>query len=223
MARESIVMVDEKRSQRFVFPVNPSNIQISDGRNFNEVPIIGLGVALLAGSVIPQEINFGSFFPRNYDSSFVNYVQLESPEDTVERMLFWLGRTKNNIQQAATPLRVSITGTQFSQLMVITEFSHSYRGGEPDAVYFEIRLRQWRRQRVRVEEVGGTGTGPGDDRQDPPLTGDTYTVKRGDTLWAIAKRFYSSGSKWPTIYNANKGIIGANPNLILSGQVLVIP
>ncbi len=220
--RERIVLLDEKRNQRFEFPVNPKRIQIGDSRTFNEVPIVNLGVALLAGSMAPQEISFESFLPRNFDSSFVNYANLEVPEDIVDRILFWMGRATNQIQRAVTPLRVTITGTQFSQLMVITDFQHSYEGGEPDAIYFGITFRQWRRQRIRVEEEDDA-SGEGDDRQEPPLGGENYTVVRGDTLWKIAKRFYGSGSKWKTIYNANREVIGPNPNLIFPKQVLVIP
>lgn len=50
-----------------------------------------------------------------------------------------------------------------------------------------------------------------------------HTVVGGDSLWAIAKKYYGSGSKNPDIYNANKSIIGGNPNLIRPGQVLTIP
>jgi LysM repeat protein len=222
--RERIVLVDEKRSQRFVVPVNPSEITIGDGRQFNDVSIVGLGVALLAGPMQPQELSFGSFLPRDYDESFCNYVNLEIPEDTVARMLFWMGRNTSQVQQVPTPLRVTITGTTFSQLMVLTEFTHRYVGGEPDAIYYDLTLRQWRQQRVRVEETGaGDGTGTGGQRQEPPLSGRNYTVVKGDTLWAIAKRFYGSGSKWGTIYEANKAVIGSNPNLIIPGQTLVIP
>jgi nucleoid-associated protein YgaU len=50
----------------------------------------------------------------------------------------------------------------------------------------------------------------------------TYTVKKGDCLWNIAKKFYGNGSKYTLIYNANKDKI-KNPNLIYVGQVFTIP
>lgn len=53
-------------------------------------------------------------------------------------------------------------------------------------------------------------------------SGQNYTVKRGDCLWNIAKKFYGNGSKYTTIYNANKDKI-KNPNLIYPNQVLWIP
>jgi hypothetical protein len=53
-------------------------------------------------------------------------------------------------------------------------------------------------------------------------TGGTYTVKKGDCLWNIAKKFYGNGSKYTVIYNANKSKI-KNPNLIYPGQVFIIP
>lgn len=50
----------------------------------------------------------------------------------------------------------------------------------------------------------------------------TYTVKKGDCLWAIAKKYLGNGAKYNLIYNANKDKI-KNPNLIYVGQVLTIP
>jgi len=45
-----------------------------------------------------------------------------------------------------------------------------------------------------------------------------YVVKPGDTLSAIANRL--GISNWRTLYDANKALIGSNPNLIRSGQQL---
>jgi len=50
----------------------------------------------------------------------------------------------------------------------------------------------------------------------------TYTVKKGDTLWGIAKTFLGNGAKYNQIFEANKGII-KNPNLTYPGQVLRLP
>lgn len=50
----------------------------------------------------------------------------------------------------------------------------------------------------------------------------TYTVKKGDCLWNIAKKYYGNGKFYTKIYVANTKKI-ANPNLIYIGQVLVIP
>jgi nucleoid-associated protein YgaU len=55
-----------------------------------------------------------------------------------------------------------------------------------------------------------------------PASGD-YTVKTGDSLWAIAVAQYNDGYKWVEIYNANKADIGANPGIIHPGQSLTLP
>ena len=50
----------------------------------------------------------------------------------------------------------------------------------------------------------------------------THTVKKGDTLWAIAKAYYGNGAQFTKIYEANKNKI-KDPNLIYPNQVFVIP
>ena len=51
----------------------------------------------------------------------------------------------------------------------------------------------------------------------------TYTVVKGDSLSKIAKTFYGHAGKWKQLYEANKDVVGSNPDLIKPGQVLVIP
>jgi LysM repeat protein len=50
----------------------------------------------------------------------------------------------------------------------------------------------------------------------------TYRVRRGDTLFGIAQRFYGNGRYWRWLYRANRSKI-SDPDLIHVGQVLVIP
>lgn len=45
----------------------------------------------------------------------------------------------------------------------------------------------------------------------------THKVVKGDTLWAIAKRYLGNGAKYPELAKLNKI---SNPNLIYPGQVI---
>jgi nucleoid-associated protein YgaU len=54
----------------------------------------------------------------------------------------------------------------------------------------------------------------------PEPAARTYTVVSGDTLWAIAERFYGDGNKYQVIADAS-GV--TDPDLIHPGQVLTIP
>lgn len=58
------------------------------------------------------------------------------------------------------------------------------------------------------------------------ISGSTYTVQLGDTLWEIAEGHYGNGLKWQTILNLNSDKIGFLPNgeqaLIFPGQILIL-
>jgi len=49
-----------------------------------------------------------------------------------------------------------------------------------------------------------------------------HEVKKGDTLWKIAEKYYGDGSLYKTIFEANRDIL-KNPDLIKVGQKLHIP
>ena len=79
----------------------------------------------------------------------------------------------------------------------------------------------------------GVGNTPGVEKVDDQLTVaeppaaevpaiNFYTVKKGDTLSAIAKAQYGSANKYPAIFDANKPML-KDPDKIYPGQVLRIP
>lgn len=96
----------------------------------------------------------------------------------------------------------------------------------------KIKLKQWRSYGTKTTKitikpnkpvVTPEPTRPPENPPAPP-SNTTYTVKKGDCLWNIAKKFYGSGAKYTKIYSANPSVFkGRSPNLIYPGDVLVIP
>lgn len=67
-------------------------------------------------------------------------------------------------------------------------------------------------------------------RQQPAAESAEVTVRPGDSLWSLSSArlgpFASDvdiALDWPLIYQANREIIGGNPNLLRPGQVLQLP
>lgn len=84
-------------------------------------------------------------------------------------------------------------------------------------------LREWKPYAVRTVSVTAGGASVQTERETSgaPST-KTYTVKKGDCLWNIAKQFLGDGSRYTEIYALNRDKI-TNPNLIYPGQVLTLP
>ena len=73
--------------------------------------------------------------------------------------------------------------------------------------------------KVGVGPVSG-GVKPAPSKTTPAPKTNTYTVKRGDTLWSISIKYYGTGTKWRKIADANKI---KNANKIRVGQKIKIP
>lgn len=107
-------------------------------------------------------------------------------------------------------------------------------------VSVDINLKQWRSYGTKTAKVEQPSTDMAKVEQPSTDTGKqtvtvekerdastapsakTYTVKKGDTLWAISAKYYGAGAQYTKIYGANTDKI-SNPNLIYPGQVLTIP
>lgn len=70
-----------------------------------------------------------------------------------------------------------------------------------------------------VSSDPGTGFEPEPLPPAQPAT-RTYTIRKGDTLWAIATREYGNGQRWVDISSANPSV---DPKKLVIGQQIVLP
>lgn len=109
----------------------------------------------------------------------------------------------------------SLSGNYFVEKVVHTFSSSGYTQD------LEVS-RKWKGESAKTTTAPPPTPTPNKETVTPTVQTRTYTVKKGDCLWNIAKKYYGKGSEYPKIYNANKDKI-KDPNKIYPGQVLTIP
>lgn len=118
---------------------------------------------------------------------------------------------------------VKYQGVHILSNALITAFETSasssvYGGYEFSMTIDEVRITQSAYVEPSTKNVTKGGT-----QQVQKNTDKRYhTVKKGDCLWNIAKKYYGDGRMYTKIYQANKDKI-KNPDLIYVGQVFLIP
>jgi LysM repeat protein len=202
-------------NENLQLPVNPSSFEVISPYGIEVIEVNNLGEITIPKNRGLQEFRFESFLPNKYDPAYCVHNKIILPNDFISIIEKWRDTEK--------PVRFIVTTANINTLVLIPEFTYwPSPPGSPGEVQFSISLKEYRMPVVKK----WTNSSPPSNKQRPPKQKEqpkTYVVRKGDNLWAIAKRFYGVGSKWPTIYAANKKVIGKNPNLIYPGQKLVIP
>lgn len=113
-------------------------------------------------------------------------------------------KTYHNILESwrenGTPLNILVTGYPINKDVILKNYKGTASGGFGDWTY-EVEFIEDRDPTINSTKVESK------EPARPATTPSTYTIKKGDTLWAIAQKLLGSGAKWTTIYSANKTII----------------
>ena len=195
-------------SNIFRFPVLPSVINVQDYSIIDNSNITMLGDIVIYGGKGLRTTEISSFFPnkeRNY--KFVNYTEYPTAWECVNTIRTWL--------QEGKVLRFIVTGTDINFEVVITNFEYAEQDGTRD-VYYTLNLKEYRS--IKISKVSNATSSPTDngkrtDTNTNAVTNNTnttttaqktHTVKSGDTLWDIAKKYYGKGSDYTKIIKKNK-------------------
>lgn len=216
---------------KVLLPIAPSNLQLKINNQNQTYTLINDGEINILKKAMLTDITFDVLIPQvqypfaNYKDGFQRpsyYLeQLETLKNNQEPFQFIVTRTfPDGKMMFDTNMKVSLEDYQIDE-----------DAGNGFDLMISIKLKQYKDYGTKVATINFTSPKPTatvtKPRSDvtspkPKNTAKTHKVVRGDTLWAIAKRYYGNGSQYPKIFNANKDKV-KNPNLIYPGQVLTIP
>ncbi len=204
--------------EKIQLPVLPLSFQVKNGSSNDSVEIAGLGEIIIIQSRPALQFSFSSFFPATkFPGLQVNSIT--KPLSLIQKINTWKAGNK--------PIHFIVTACGIDLYTTIENFSYSEEGGDPGTYQYSITLKEYREIKVRQVKVNVSKATASvrkeDTRIDNSVQPKTYTVVGGDCLWNIAKQFYGNGAQYTQIYDANRSVIGGNPNLIYPGQVLTIP
>ena len=216
-----------------LLPVTPGKIEMKINNSNKTIKLINDGEIKILKTPGLTDIDFECEIPQQQypyavyknkfkkASYFLNYFE-KLKKDKKPFQFIVCRRFPNGKKLFYTNLKVSLE-----------EYRITEDAGNGFDLKVKISLKQWRNYGtkqvklkikvnkpqpvVKEEPIRETVNSP------EPVQNQTYTVQKGDCLWNIAKKFYNNGSLYTVIYEANKGVIGGNPNLIYPGQVLTIP
>lgn len=203
---------------RIHFPVNPQKVTCKTGNRMLAFDVIALGEIPLPRGRAALKFAFEGFFPGETRKNASWLKSWTSPKELTDILSTW--------RNESVKLRLLVTETPINHDVYFDgegSFEHEWYGGHGDCQY-SLRFVEARELIIQPEvtpSAPAAAITPQQTRPAPPAK-KTYTVKSGDTLWAIAKRTLGDGSRWKEIYNNNTGVIGKDPNLIRPGQVLRI-
>lgn len=196
-------------SESLQLPVKPTEFTVFVAHRNTVVNVIQLGDINLIGKTGLREVSLSSFFPAQ-DYNFSNNSGRKEPIACVNQIESW--------RNSGKPVRVIIT-----DLLNMEATIEAFAWGERDAtgdIYYTLALKEHKKIKSKTANVQKETTR--ETKAPESSSGKTYTVKEGDSLWSIAKKFYGDGSQYSKIVEANADTI-KNPNLIYAGQVLKIP
>lgn len=212
-------------------PVNPSEYKIQTGQLNSVINIHEYGEVSVLGGKKLRTVTLSSLFPRSY-SNYCEYSNVPDPFSAVDMINNWREKKKiirliiqdSSSASDSKPDKAVSVGEdgQVNMNCTIEDFEYGQKGGSGD-VEFTLSLKEYENKgAIQVNKKDPAVLTKG-SRASSKKMSSYYEVKKGDTLYSIAKKRTGSMTNWKAIYEKNKTQIGNDPNKLKAGMRLVIP
>lgn len=200
--------------QEIILPVTPSSYQVETGQGIQVVNLTQFGDYALAGYPSIYAFTLDCMFPAQ---SYPFMVGGSTPDPNLYIEFFERAVKERQV------LRFVVSDTLVSNEVLVESMRYGEQDGTND-VYVTLSLMPYRRLQVAsapsntptpAPPKGAARTGDA-----PSVTQQSYTIKRGDTLWGICRRFYGEGKLAYPLAKFNQI---KNADLIYDGDTIKIP
>ncbi|MEK5068110.1 LysM peptidoglycan-binding domain-containing protein [Sporosarcina sp. FSL K6-1508] len=206
--------LDPVTKEVVILPIGPTRMGAVIGTKVLSFEPTTLGIVEVPRGRLPVKFSLDGLLPGEFQS--IERQSELTPEEIVEKFRGWADA------KGATgkKLRFIVTGTDWNIPVFFNSFSPEYSGGGGD-IHYSLEMTEFRD--FVVKEVKPQSSGKETVRETKPKP-KTYTIKKGDTLWAIARKHTGSGAKWTEIWSSFKSTSRSkNPDLIYPGETITIP
>ncbi len=209
---------NEKEGVSLLLPVTPEGYETEVGIDIETVRATEIGDLNLTGHRKPESIVLEGFFTtKEYDFRNRVTVPVQTAMDYVRLLVRWCK------EKALVRLVIADEeGAKINAVFHIESIKYGQKKEDNGDITYTLHLREHTPMQtaiVQKNDKTGNGTRPKGETKKPK----EYVVKKGDCLYNIARKVYGNPNQWRKIYEANKGVIGKNPNLIFPGQKYRIP
>lgn len=219
--------------QRLRLPMLPEEIKGKLGNQYTSYNVLQNGEVKIPSGTELDTYTWSSMFPGRRRRKEPYVKKWVSPKKCD---VFFRGLKSSGEKLGKVKANLMVTGTKINLNVYMQSYSPTESGGYGDISYDVTFIRAKELIVSKAVKADASKGNPAAGTADPPKTAKpdsrtstaskTYTVKSGDSLWAIAQKYYGNGAKYTAIRDANKDLIAKHrggPNMIWPGDVLKIP
>ncbi|MCX7772781.1 MAG: LysM peptidoglycan-binding domain-containing protein [Clostridia bacterium] len=195
------------KNTELIVPVTPPSFEVSHGINVETINIHALGDVALPGYGTLATIKVNCMFPSKA-YPFNKTSAMLDPYGYVEKFKDW--------SDNRSIIRFVISETTVNLQAIISSIIYGEKDGTGD-VYATIEMREYRN--LYPIQTSSTGNKTRSTEK-TSVTVQTYTVKSGDTLSSICRKYYGDPSLSLKLAKHNNI---KNVNLIYAGNVIKLP